>query len=161
MDETLEYIHGSAEVIGLMMAAVLELDEESYQYAEMLGRSMQYCNFIRDVKEDNELGREYLPDEELEKHGLESLKQEEIDEEAFREFMQDQIKLYREWQREAEKGLKYIPYRSRIPVILSSRLYKWTANRIEKDPMKVYDEKVRPSKLRIGWELLKSLRGEV
>lgn len=161
MEETLEYIHGSAEVIGLMMAAILELDENSYRYAEMLGRSMQYCNFIRDVKEDNELGREYLPDEQLEKHGLSSLKKDEIDEKAFEEFMREQIKIYREWQGEAEKGLKYIPYRSRIPVILSSRLYKWTAKKIEKKPMKVYDEKVRPSKIRIGWELLKSLRGEV
>lgn len=161
MEETLDYIHGSAEVIGLMMASLLELDEDSYRHAEMLGRSMQYCNFIRDVKEDNELGREYLPDEQLEKHGLSSLKKEEIDEEAFEEFMREQIKIYREWQREAEKGMKYIPYRSRIPVILSSRLYKWTAKKIEKDPMKVYDGKIRPSKLRIVWELLKSLRGKV
>lgn len=161
MDETLEYIHGSAEVIGLMMAAVLELDEESYRYAEMLGRSMQYCNFIRDIEEDNELGREYLPDEQLEKHGLESLEKDEVDKESFNEFMQEQIKIYREWQREAEKGLAYIPYRSRIPVILSSRLYKWTAKKIEKDPSIVYKEKVRPSKIRIGWEFLKSLRGKV
>lgn len=159
MQETLEYIHGSAEVIGLMMAALLELDEDSYQYAEMLGRSMQYCNFLRDIKEDNELGREYLPDEELEKYGLDSLEEDDIDEEDFKEFMRDQIQLYREWQKEAEKGLKYIPYRVRIPVILSSRLYKWTAKRIEKNPMKVYRKKVRPSKPRILFELLKSLRG--
>lgn len=161
MDETLEYIHGSAEVVGLMMAAVLELDEDSYRYAGMLGRSMQYCNFIRDIEEDNELGREYLPDEQLEKHGLSSLEEEKIDEEAFDEFMQEQIKMYREWQREAEKGLEYIPYRSRIPVILSSRLYKWTAKKIEKDPSVVYKEKVRPSKIRIIIEFLKSLRGKV
>ncbi|WP_414838293.1 phytoene/squalene synthase family protein [Candidatus Nanosalina sp. VS9-1] len=159
LDETLEYIHGSAEVIGLMMCAILGLDEEAYRSAEMLGRSMQYCNFIRDIKEDNELGRQYLPTEEIEKHGLEGLEEDEVEKEKFEAFMENQLEKYWEWQREAEKGLKHLPYRIRVPVILSSRLYKYTAKKIEKDPMIVYREKVRPSKPRIFYELLASLKG--
>ena len=57
MDETLEYIYGSAEVIGLMMVKILDLDEDAFDSAEKLGRSMQFCNFLRDVREDQELGR--------------------------------------------------------------------------------------------------------
>lgn len=159
MDETLEYIHGSAEVIGLMMTNILGITQDSHHSAKMLGRSMQYCNFIRDIKEDNELGRQYLPKEELEKHGLDSLEEDEIDEEKFEDFMNSQVEKYREWQKEAEKGLSYIPYRVRVPVILSSRMYKWTASKIKENPMIVYSEKVRPSKFRIGLELIKSLAG--
>lgn len=159
VDETLDYIHGSAEVIGLMMCRILDLDEEAYRSAEMLGRSMQYCNFIRDIKEDNELGRRYLPGDELEEHRLEGLHEDEITEEEFEAFIESQLDKYWEWQKEAEKGLKYLPYRVRVPVILSSRLYKYTARKIGERPLIVYEEQVRPSKLRISYEFLISLLG--
>lgn len=156
MEETLEYIYGSAEVIGLMMARILDLDEGAEEYACMLGRSMQYCNFLRDIEEDYRLGRRYMPKKEMEKFGLDTLEPGEVDEEKFNVFMEEQIKQYFEWQEEAEKGLNYIPYRERVPVILSSRLYKWTAKQIHSNPMIVYDRKARPSKTRISVELLKS-----
>lgn len=159
LDETLEYIHGSAEVIGLMMCSILDLDEEAHRSAEMLGRSMQYCNFIRDIEEDNELGRRYMPTDEIEEYGLEGLEEDVIEEEKFNDFIQNQLENYWKWQEEAEKGLKYIPYRVRVPVILSSRLYKYTAKVIERRPMIIYEKKVRPSKLMIVYELIISLLG--
>lgn len=160
MGESLEYIRGSAEVIGLMMVRILELDEQAERYAELLGRSMQYCNFLRDIEEDRKLGRRYLPGEKLEDYGIESLEKEKIDEDKFEEIMREEIDRYFEWQREAEKGLKYIPYRVRVPVILSSRIYKYTAKKIREDPMRVFDEKVRPSKPEIFKQLIFSLRGK-
>ena len=159
MDESLEYIYGSAEVIGLMMTQMLGLDEDAKEASKMLGRAMQYCNFIRDIKEDPQLGRRYLPRDEMEQYGLETLEEDEVDSEKFREFIKSQIKHYRKWQKKGEKGFKHIPYRVRVPVILSSRLYKYTADKIEEDPEVVYREKVRPSKPRIAYELLVSLLG--
>ena len=38
IEETLEYIYGSAEVIDLFMSKRMELPEESFHYAQMLGR---------------------------------------------------------------------------------------------------------------------------
>jgi phytoene synthase len=61
LEETLEYIYGSAEVIGLFMCAIMGLPEESYHHACMMGRNMQYINFIRDINEDIGLGRRYFP----------------------------------------------------------------------------------------------------
>ncbi len=159
MDETLKYIHGSAEVIGLMMANILELPEESHESAAMLGRAMQYCNFLRDVEEDYELGRRYLPEDEMEKYNLDTLEPGKVDGKKFKVFMQEQIDQYFKWQQQAEKGFKYIPYRERVPVILSSRLYKWTARQIYSDPSVVYRRQVRPSRTRIGIELGKSFAG--
>lgn len=159
LDETLDYIYGSAEVIGLMMCRILDIDEKAFQSAKMMGRAMQFCNFIRDIEEDNRLGRQYMPTEEIEKYELEGLKKEEVEKEKFNEFMRGQLENYWEWQREAEEGLKHLPYRVRVPVILSSRIYKWTAKKIEERPLRVYEEKVKPSKLRISYELMISLLG--
>lgn len=158
MEETLEYVRGSAEVIGLMMTRILDLEEDAERSAELLGRSMQYCNFIRDVKEDRELGRRYLPEEEMEKHGIEELAPE-TDEEAFEKFMRAQLEKYYGWRQEAVEGFSYIPYRVRVPVILSSRLHRYTADMIREDPSVVWREKVRPSKIRIAMEGAVSLRG--
>ncbi|XGI84598.1 phytoene/squalene synthase family protein [Halorutilales archaeon Cl-col2-1] len=162
LDETLEYIHGSAEVIGLMMWSVLGLRSEARENAKMLGRSMQYCNFIRDIQEDRQMGRRYMPREEIERYGLKSLTEDEAmsKTDCFREFVRRQIERYRDWQEKAEEGFGYIPYRVRVPVILSSRLYKWTAERIYERPEIVYETQVKPSKPRIAAELSKSLRGK-
>lgn len=159
MEETLEYIHGAAEVVGYMMVNVLGLDEDAREPAALFGRAMQYCNFLRDIEEDKELGRRYLPEEELEKYDLESLEKDEIEMENFYEFMEAQVNRYFEWQEKAEKGFHYIPYRVRVPVILSSRIYKYTAKRIRRDPERVFEEKVRPSRLKIFEQFIISLGG--
>jgi phytoene synthase len=59
------YMYGSAEVIGLMICACADIDTRAYPAARMLGRAMQYANFLRDIAEDIELGRQYIPDEVL------------------------------------------------------------------------------------------------
>ena len=57
IEETLHYVYGSAEVIGLMMANIMDLDPQSYPCAQYLGRAMQYINFIRDIEE---IGRAHV-----------------------------------------------------------------------------------------------------
>jgi len=153
-EETLEYIYGSAEVIGLFMARIMDLPEASYPHARMLGRAMQYINFIRDIDEDRGLGRRYLP---LKATALESLAGPRgIDPEtarrhpdAFREFLRHHLALYRGWQAEAEKGYRYIPRRYLIAVKTAADMYNWTARQIERDPPVVFRRKVKPSRGRI------------
>ncbi|WP_319415435.1 phytoene/squalene synthase family protein [Marispirochaeta aestuarii] len=148
LEETLEYIYGSAEVIGLFMARIMGLPDEAHHPACRLGRSMQYINFIRDIAEDNSFGRRYLP---LEESGLDSLKEEETRKkpEQFRRFMQLQTERYKEWQREAEEGYALIPRRYRIPIRTAGDMYTWSAGIIEQDPFIVYRRKVKPSRARI------------
>ena len=148
IDESLKYIYGSAEVIGLYMSRILELDETAFNYAKMLGRAMQYANFIRDIDEDNLFNRAYLP---LEGSGFSTLKKEEVGIKpiAFNDFIRNEINRFNNWQTEAEKGFKFIPLRSRIAVKTASDMYKWTMKKIYSDPFLVYDKKVKPSKVRI------------
>ena len=151
IDDTVAYMYGSAEVIGRMMAAIMELPEEAYAPARMLGRAMQYINFIRDIAEDLELGRTYLPATELAAAGLRGLDPEEAhrDVPAFSRFVRAEIDRYLGWQRAADAGFHFIPRRPRVAIRTASDMYRWTADRIREDPLVVYRRKVRPSAARI------------
>ncbi|MES9524920.1 phytoene/squalene synthase family protein [Streptomyces capoamus] len=67
------YMHGSAAVIGLQMLPVLGTvvaREEAEPYAAALGVAFQLSNFLRDVGEDLDRGRVYLPADLLAGHGV-------------------------------------------------------------------------------------------
>ena len=158
IEETLEYIYGSAEVIGLFMARLMELPEEAFYPARMLGRSMQYINFIRDISEDLALGRRYLP---LTGTPLESLDEGTVytDPEGFDTFMRIHLQKYREWQHQAEEGFRYIPRRYRIPIKTASEMYTWTAEQIQEHPAIVFERKVKPARSRIIVQAIKNIIG--
>jgi len=151
LDETIQYMYGSAEVIGLMMAKILKLDERSYEYAKYLGRSMQYINFIRDILEDNNLRRRYLPTTELKKYGLESLDYDYVlkNKSLFNNFIKGQIRYYINWLRKAEEGYKFIPKRFLIPIKTASEMYYWTALNIYNEPFLVFNQKIKPNIFKI------------
>jgi len=159
LQDTIEYIYGSAEVIGLMMAKTMNLSNESYPYARMLGRAMQYINFIRDIAEDIELGRTYFPTSDFKKFGLNGLQHDEIlnKPDEFKGFIQHQIQRYCHWQSYAEKGFKYIPKRYLISVKTASEMYYWTASQINKNPFIVYEWKVKPLVIQILTTTLKNI----
>lgn len=159
IDDTLGYVYGSAEVIGLMMARIMGLPKEAEEAAKMQGRAMQWINFVRDIKEDNELGRCYFPQQELKKFGLKDLSKEsaEKDQEAFRDFIVFQVARYIEWQDEAAKGFEYIPKRLRIPLKTAVDMYNWTAQEIAKDPMVVFDQKVKPRRKKVLKRALRNI----
>jgi 15-cis-phytoene synthase len=192
LEDTLWYMYGSAEVIGLMMAKIMGLKMCSCHTAEsallatpvrthrtkstaplraspppsisslpdsckttitarLQGRAMQFINFLRDIQEDNTLGRLYFPAEDLEKFGLRNLSQQtaQQDPDKFKEFMRYQLRRYSEWQAEANLGFHYIPRRLRIPLQTARDMYNWTATTIATDPLVVFNKKVKPRKRRV------------
>jgi phytoene synthase len=148
LEETLAYIYGSAEVIGLFMARIMDLPEEAQPAARMLGRAMQYINFIRDIAEDFGLGRRYLPlngaDPRITEENYARSHPEE-----FAAFIGGHLAAYRAWQKEGVSGYGYIPFRYRIPIAAAGDMYWWTANRIAERPLTVFERKVKPGRLRI------------
>lgn len=151
LKQTENYIYGSAEVIGLMIAKILHLPKRSYPAARLLGKSMQLSNFIRDIEEDNQLGRCYFPAGELKKFNLKSLRYEDINsnKKQFIKFIRFQIKRYFTWQAKAEEGFKFIPLRYRIAIKTASDMYKQTQKIIYKNPLVIYKKKVKPSAIRV------------
>ncbi|WP_346537285.1 phytoene/squalene synthase family protein [Micromonospora sp. DPT] len=71
-DDLLDYMEGSAAVIGTMMLPILGSSDPvaAREPARQLGFAFQLTNFIRDVAEDLDRGRTYLPDEDLAKFGV-------------------------------------------------------------------------------------------
>ncbi len=65
------YCHRAASVVGLLSIRVFGCDSnETQHYAKNLGQAMQLTNILRDVAEDAERDRIYLPQSMLEKHGV-------------------------------------------------------------------------------------------
>ncbi len=151
IEDTISYMYGSAEVIGLMMSKIMKLDPQAHYGAKMLGRSMQYINFIRDLYEDNNLARQYLPIKEMREFGLESLNKEiaKKDKKAFVSFINKQLDYYNNWQKQAAEAFKYLPFRYYIPIVTASLMYNYTAKKIKKDPFIVFKKRVKPSVFRI------------
>ncbi len=158
IDESMQYVYGSAEVVGLMMAKILRLPEEAYEAAKSQGRAMQWINFIRDIAEDNKLGRCYFPTTELKKFGLKDLSSEtaKANPEKFNKFVQTQINRYKKWQKEANKGIHFIPERLQVPVRTSINMYDWTARKIELNPLIVYEKQVKPRNRRVIRQVIKN-----
>lgn len=148
LEECLSYMYGSAEVIGLFMSRCMDLPDRAYEAAQLLGRAMQYINFIRDVAEDRALGRRYLP--------LEGEVEDIVDPqwafnhpERFSAWLVGHLNRYRQWQIGAVAGYRSIPYRYRLPIKTAADMYWWTAKTIEQNPLVVFQRKVKPGKGRI------------
>ena len=146
--ETLDYIYGSAEVVGFFMERILDLPPAAHEHARMLGRAMQYINFIRDLDEDAGLGRRYLP---LDGTSLRALDREEAAAKPaeFAAFIRRELDRFALWQAEAERGFRYIPRRYLIAIKTASDMYTWTAEQIRRDPFVVFGRKVKPHRPRI------------
>lgn len=151
LEHSLDYVHGTAEVVGLMMARLMKLPEEAWEAARLQGRAMQWLNFIRDLKEDVAKGRHYFPESDLKAAGLGDLSEEtaRANPEAFKKFIDIQLKRYRDWQTEAEKGYEHIPRRFRVPLQTAVEMFNWTADVIEKNPLIVFKKKVKPISFRV------------
>lgn len=157
--ETEKYMHGSAEVVGLMMAKILNITEKSYEYAMDLGKAMQYINFIRDINEDVYRARIYFPEKDLKTYKLENLERSSAfnDLPQFQLFIRKQIDRYFSWQESAEKGYAYIPKKYLVPIKTAADMYKWTAQQIYNRPEVVYEKKVKPTRARIYAQGLKNI----
>lgn len=144
----MKYVHGSAEVIGLFLCSILGLPPEARFAAAMQGRAMQYINFIRDINEDIGLGRRYLP---LAESGLAELSESAAYENktAFARFISGHLERFRAFQRLADAGYRYIPYRYRVAIRTARDMYEWTGQVIERNPLVVFERKVKPRKTRV------------
>lgn len=71
MDDTLTYCYHVAGVVGVMMAQIMGVrDEEIMHRAADLGITFQLTNIARDIREDMQVGRCYLPEEWLQRMGI-------------------------------------------------------------------------------------------
>ncbi|OYO09215.1 hypothetical protein CGZ98_15775 [Enemella evansiae] len=136
------YMEGSAAVIGEMMLPVLEpYTAEARHPARQLGLAFQLTNFIRDVGEDLDRGRVYLPADDLARHGADPWRRR-VDP-AWREFLAEQIARNRELYEQARPGIEMLPPASARCVGTAHRLYAQILDRIEAADFDVFSTRRR------------------
>ena len=153
-DDLMEYVYGSAAVIGLQMVPVLgALDEGAYECAQKLGIAFQLANFIRDVNEDLDRGRIYLPIEELAEHGVtrEMLEERTLTPQIINA-LKFQIDRVRRLQKEAEPGIMMLSPSSRPCIEAASELYCAIVDEVEKIGYDIFNKRAKtstPRRLRV------------
>lgn len=124
--ELLQYCYRVAGVVGLMMCSVLGVeDPEAHPYALDLGVGMQLTNICRDVAEDAGMGRVYLPRTRLAYHGTnpEALLDGSACRESVARVVQELLVMGDAYYESADAGMRFIPPRSRVAIMVASRLY--------------------------------------
>jgi phytoene synthase len=152
-EDLLEYVYGSAAVIGLQMVPILgSTDPRAYEAAQKLGIAFQLANFIRDVDEDLERGRVYLPIQELAEHGVSwQMLNERVLTPQIRSALQAQIKRVRALQKESEFGISLLDASSRPCIEAASELYCGIVDEVEKIDYEIFTKRATTS----TWRRLK------
>ena len=149
-EDLLEYVYGSAAVIGLEMVPVLGvLEEGAYECAKKLGIAFQLANFIRDVGEDLDRGRIYLPLEELAQCGVsrEMLEARVLTPQII-EALKFQIARVRQLQAEATPGIKMLEAASRPCIEAASTLSCGIVDEVEKIGYDIFNKRAKTSTAR-------------
>lgn len=149
-----KYMYGSAGVIGLMVTRIVGYSsDKAFDHALKLGYAFQVTNFLRDIREDyEELGRVYMPQEELRRFGLSSVDiANRVYDDRFVAFMKFQIERNREIYREALPGIPMLAFRGRLAVRIAYRLYSAILREIERVDYNIYLGRVRTNSRQKLW----------
>ena len=146
-EDLLEYVYGSAAVIGLQMVPILgTLNPDAYAAAEKLGIAFQLANFIRDVGEDLERGRVYLPITELQACGVtREMLEDRVLTPEIKKALQFQIARVRQLQKEATPGIAMLSPESRACIEAASELYCGIVDEVEKINYEIFEKRAKTS----------------
>jgi phytoene synthase len=132
-DDLYLFCYRVAGVVGLMMTPVMGYnDPDAMIYAEKLGVAMQLTNILRDIREDKEMNRIYLPLDEVRSFGLdeEHIFEEKMSE-NFRKLMNYQIERAHQYYQEAETGIKMLDRKAQFAIYSASKIYRGILSKIE------------------------------
>ena len=146
-ENLMEYVYGSACVIGLEMVPVLgALSDKAYEPAEKLGTAFQLANFIRDVGEDLDRGRVYLPLDELRTHGVDrAMLERRILTPEIVSALKEQIARVRTLQAESDAGIQFLDPTSRPCIQAASNLYCGIVDEVEKKGYDIFNHRAKTS----------------
>ncbi len=130
-EDLMLYCYRVAGVVGLMMCPLIGVtSSQAHAHAIDLGIGMQLTNICRDVREDADRGRSYLP-------GADSLSDLELKKQI--KMTLDKADLY---YRSAYEGLSYIPFRARFVIFLAGELYRHIGIKIRRYHYDVSGERI-------------------
>jgi phytoene synthase len=146
-DDLMVYMDGSAAVIGEMMLPVLRpLSPSAINGARDLGIAFQLTNFLRDVGEDLDRGRVYIPQSTLRQFSCDISDRSVNDE--WINVMRFEIDRTRSFYTQADDGIALLTGRAKDCVLAARRLYSGILDRIEQNRYDVFSKRARVSRVR-------------
>jgi phytoene synthase len=147
------YCHRVAGVVGLLSAEIFGYRQrETLKYAETLGTAFQLTNIIRDVREDAERGRLYLPLDELRACDLEPESiLFEAQGEKLRALLTQQAQRARDYYTRAFSRLPEQDRYAQRGGLIMARIYQILLEEIEADGFRVVEHRIRLTPLRKLW----------
>ena len=160
-EELVPYCRRVAGSIGRLCVAIFGAreSERAAALADDLGVALQLTNILRDVREDAENGRLYLPSEDLVRYKLSADGRFEGEEGQIEAFMRFQAARASEWFERGEHLIPLLDRRSAACVLAMSGIYRRLLDRIEQRPLLVARERVSLPIWEKGWVATRSLLG--
>jgi 15-cis-phytoene synthase len=158
-DELVLYCRRVAGSIGRLCLAIFGSTdiERADRLADDLGVAMQLTNILRDVREDLDNGRVYLPAEDLRRFGCEDLRAAPPD--GFARLISFEADRAREWFDRGLSLLDLIDGRSASCVAAMTGIYRRILDRIDRSPGVVLDHGVSLPPWEKTWVTIRSLAG--
>lgn len=142
-EQVYDYSYKVASVVGLMTSEVFGYtDPKAMDYAVDLGIAMQLTNILRDIGEDLNKNRIYLPQDEL--NAFEITESELFSgniSDKFIELMKFQIERARSYYKSADKGIALLSSDSSLPVYLARYNYSRILDKIEENKYNVFSQR--------------------
>ena len=154
LTDTIEYGYHVAGVVGVMMAIVMGVepgDEETLTRAADLGIAFQLTNIARDVADDAEIGRVYLPAEWLEAAGVPATPEAVAARENREAVWQVALRLLAEadrYYRSSGPGVRRLPIRAGFAVMAARGVYRDIGRVVRLRGQAAWDERARTSRRR-------------
>ncbi|NOY62842.1 MAG: presqualene diphosphate synthase HpnD [Gammaproteobacteria bacterium] len=156
------YCHRVAGVVGLMAAEIFGYeDRRTLDYAQSLGMAFQLTNILRDVREDCDRGRLYLPLEDLQRFNVST---EQIASytttDNIRALLAFEAQRAHDYYQKAFDELPACDRYRQLSGLIMAAIYKTTLQEIENDHFNVLQHRIRLTPLRKLWIAWKTARHE-
>jgi len=139
-DELYRYCYQVASVVGLTIIHIFGFEApRALVLAEKCGIAFQLTNILRDVREDRENGRIYIPDDDIRKFGADLSKHDE----RFINLMRFEAQRARNYYDESRPLIELVHPRSRSSLWALIEIYRRLLTRIERSNYDVLDRRIR------------------
>jgi 15-cis-phytoene synthase len=159
-DELYKYCYHVASVVGLIVLPIFGYNDEAAKLpAEACGIAFQLTNILRDVKEDAQLGRIYLPREDLKRFGVEEADiMNSRTTPQFVELMKFETARAHDYYGKARPLVGMISEDSRGTLAVMMGIYGGILEKIERSSFAVFEERIRLSAAEKLWIVAKNWR---
>ena len=159
-DELHHYCRCVAGSVGRLSLGIFgSADEKAPQLADDLGIALQLTNILRDIREDQQNGRVYLPAEDLKKFDVTIGEAQPSPQ--FGRLMEFEIDRARDWYATGFKLLPLLDYRSRACTGAMAGIYRTLLERIAQQPAAVLNGRVSLSGGEKARVAVKALTGRI